>query len=372
MTEGFKSAAGGGFCMEHYPLKVTKKARETERAFSFYLQPEEKDKALFCYRPAQFLTFKAEIEGRTVLRSYSVASCPIEEEPLRVIVARLPGGAMSNYLMDHVQEGDVLLSQIPLGGFFSPPGNLRPKEYVLLGAGIGITPLFSILKTALAAGAENKVRLIYSSKDLEHIICRSELEALQIKYSGRLFIHHVLSKKEKRLNPEKLKNLLSPVLQNEDQKKEALFYLCGPKDYMNMVQETLFRYNIAKENVRTEDFKTVPLLGPKPDEDSLILSAEPFEEGLPEKMEALLDGESAAVSMNSERSLLEQLLEGGYSPPFSCTSGSCMTCMARLKKGKIFQPETGILDEEQIKELKFLTCQAFPLSKKVVLDYDDI
>lgn len=352
--------------VQYYSLKVVKKVQETANSFSFYFLPE-KEAEKFYYKPAQFLTLKFDIKEKSYVRSYSLASSPLLGETMKTTVARVSNGVVSNYMIDEIQEGSVILSQPPLGEFFSLPSDLKPREYVLFGAGIGITPLFSILKTVLSISPKDIVHLIYSSRNEEFIIYRKELEDLKKQYSERLQLQHILSQKEGRLDTSKIsRELDEPLL------KKAFFYLCGPKDYMNMIQGFLKDKGVAKANIHTEDFKVVPVLGPKPDENSVFFTADTFEEGEPENLEAVFDGEKATIPLNRRTSLLEQLLDQGYSPPFSCTSGSCMTCMARLKEGKVFQLDEGILNEENIKALEILTCQSYPLSRKVVLDYDDI
>ena len=141
---------------------------------------------------------------------------------------------------------------------------------------------------------------------------------------------------------------------------------------MNMVSEFLTENAVTKEQIHTEDFKTVPVRGPKPDENSVFFTVPGFEEGEPEELKALIEGEEAIIPLNREKSLLEQLLDKGLNAPFSCTSGTCMTCMAKLKEGKVFQTEEGILDEENIQNREILTCQSYPLSRKVVIDYEDL
>ena len=352
--------------IEYYPLTVVKKVQETEKAFSFYLSPEKETKEFF-YQPAQFLTFQFEIDGKSYVRSYSLSSSSLLDETMQTTVARVSDGVVSNYMIDHIQEGDSILSQRPLGTFFSLPADLKPREYVLFGAGIGITPLFSILKTALHVSSEDRVHLIYSSRNQDQVIYRKELEKLEKQYGSRFFLRHILSQEQGRLETSK-------ISENVDESlfKKALFYLCGPKDYMDMIKDFLQSQGTVLGNIHTEDFKVVPVLGPKPDENSVFFTAEVFEEGEPEKLEAVLDGETLSIPLNRETSLLEQLLDEGHSPPFSCTSGTCLSCLARLKEGKVFQLEEGVLSEENIKDLEVLTCQSYPLSKKVVLDYDDI
>lgn len=300
------------------------------------------------------------------MRSYSLSSCPIMEEPLETTIKRVSGGVFSNYMIDHIHEGDTVLAQKPLGEFFTLAKDLKPKTYVLFAAGIGITPLFSILKSALISSDMDKVILVYSNRFEQDMIYKEDLESYLKKYKN-LKIEHIFSKKEGRLNSERILKILSEV-----SKDESRFYLCGPPDYMKMIKKTLIVNKVNEFLIYTEDFKVVPQFYPKPDEDSIIFNVEDCEEEDPQTLEATFFGEKIKIPMNRKISVLEQLLEEGYNVPFSCASGSCMSCMAKLKKGKVFQIEHAILDETNIDNNELLTCQTYPLSKHIVLDYDDI
>ena len=353
--------------LQYHPLTVTKKVFETKEACSFYFSVPEESQAVFSYQTAQFLTFRFFIDGKEYVRSYSIASSPLLGEVLRTTVGRVEGGLVSNYMLSHIKEGDQVESQKPMGEFFQLPKTLEPQNYVLFGAGIGITPLFSILKTLLETDSSEEVRLVFSIRRREDFIYRKELEKFKNKFKNKFKVECVISTEEGRLCPEKLSQMFE-----RSYLKEALFYLCGPKTYMNMISETLSSQGVKPECVRTEDFKVIPVWGPKPDKDSVFFTAGAFEVGEPESLKAFLDGKSIEMPLNREKSLLEQMIDQGYNPPFSCTSGSCMTCMAKLKEGKVFQLEEGILDEDNIRQLEILTCQCYPLSKKVCIDYDNL
>ena len=353
--------------VEYYPLKVIKKKFETKTSCSFYFSVPEDHQSLFSYQTAQFLTFRFLIEGKEYVRSYSIASSPFLDEPLRTTVGRVEGGVVSNYMISQTKEGDTIYAQKPLGEFFRPPKSLTPQHYILFAAGIGITPLFSILKTVLEIDLAKNVTLVSSIRNPEHFIYQKELEEQAKKFKEKLNIKLILSQEEGRLNTEKI----SQILKSFDL-KTSLFYLCGPKNYMEMISQNLLGCDISSDRIHTEDFKVIPIRGPKPDENSVFFKADSFEEGEPEKLKAVLDGENLEISLNREKSLLEQLIDQGYAPPFSCTSGSCMTCMAKLKEGQVFQLEEGILDEDNINNLEILTCQCYPLSKTVSIDYDNL
>ena len=227
------------------PSRSVKKSGKRKTASPFIFPSLRNMKGFFNTVRPQFLTFQFEIDGQKFVRSYSVASSPFLNEPLRTTVKRVSGGVVSNYMIDHIREGDTVLSQIPLGEFYKPPKSLKPGHYILFAAGIGITPLFSIVKTILDSSDLDKVTLIYSNRTPESIIYRKELQEWREKHKNRFFIHHVFSKTEGRLDKPKLAQLLT-----NETLKNSLFYLCGPKDYMNMVSLS-FSLKIRSKRIKS-------------------------------------------------------------------------------------------------------------------------
>lgn len=353
--------------IKYYPLKIIKKEFETKTSCSFYFSVPQDFKSLFSYNTAQFLTFRFVIDGKEYVRSYSISSSPFIDEPLRTTIGLVEGGVVSNYMISQLKVGDSIDSQAALGKFFRPPKSLKPQTYVLFAAGIGITPLFSILKTVLETELAKNVILFFSIRNPEDFIYQKEIKEWVKKFKEKFKIKLILSSKEGRLNSQKLTQILEPI-----DLKNSLFYLCGPKEYMEMISESLLDSGTNSDQIYTEDFKVIPIRGPKPDQNSVFFTADNFEEGEPENLKAILDDEILEIPLNREKSLLEQLIDQGHNPPFSCTSGSCMTCMAKLKEGKVFQLEEGVLDEENINNLEILTCQCYPLSKTVSIDYDNL
>ncbi|MBC6414996.1 MAG: ferredoxin--NADP reductase [Bdellovibrionales bacterium] len=351
----------------YYPLKLIKKEFETEKTCSFYFKVPEDHKKLFQYKTAQFLTFRFYIQGKEYIRSYSLASSPFLNENLMTTVGKVEQGVVSNYMLSELKEGDTVESQIPLGEFFHLPKDLKSKDFVLFAGGIGITPLFSILKTTLETGLARKIYLIFSIRSLKDFIYKKNLKELENKFKNQFQIKLIISESHGRLNPDKITKLLDNL-----EPTKTCFYLCGPKDYMTMISKHLLKLGNHKNSIYTEDFNIIPIRGPKPDEDSIIFNAKQSSEGEPKILKSFLNGEEIEIPLNREKSLLEQLIDQGYNPPFSCTSGSCMSCMARLKEGKIFQLQEGILDEENIKNLEILSCQCYPLSETVHIDYDNL
>ncbi len=356
-----------------YPLTVKKKVKECDDACTLILSPKDEDRKFFSYKPAQFLSFHMEINEKQLARSYSISSSPLADEELTTSIKKVTQGHVSSHIVDHIQEGDIIQSTVPRGRFFKMPDNLKPRHYFLLAAGSGITPLFSILKTALLSDEKNQVTLVYCNRKETSIIYKAEIAKWQKLHPLRLKIISVLSQPadteydfKGRLN----KNVLKQILDNTQSSLDMEVYLCGPLELMTMA-EAVFRTRIDKKQIRKESFgvalkkKTSKL--PK---SAVIISADFSEKGKVETIKALLEGEKIEIPAEPEIPILEQLIEAGFSPPFSCMEGNCMTCMAVLKKGQVYQNEAGILAPENIADKEILTCQAKPLSPIVEVDYD--
>ena len=384
-----------------YPIKIKKKIKETKDSTSFIFEVPNEYKSLFHYSPAQFLTFDFQIKGKKFLRSYSLSSCPLLKEDLKTTVKRVKGGIISNFMIDHLKEGDTLLSRKPAGRFFKPPKNLKPKHYYLFAGGSGITPLFSIIKTILISDFKNKVVLFYANRDESSIIYHKELKEWRMRYKENFNVIHILSQEKQnwcniygRLETKHLEKYFSNILVNHS---DHLYYLCGPVGFMETVQSFLEQNKVKKTHIRKESFLSVSqkkilasnLKTKKQNEEfssapvKTLNSSESQPEVLlkgknggdqkahPETIRAIINKEEIEIPAQPDIPILEQLLSAGYSPPFSCLSGSCMSCLAVLKKGRIIQEERGILEDENLENYEILTCQAKPESQLVEVDYDN-
>ena len=363
-----------------YPLKVQKKIRECENACTLVLSPKEEDRAVFFpYKPAQFLTFCLNIQGQSIFRSYSLSCSPLLDEPLTTTIKKVPQGRVSTYLVDEIQENDVIQSTKPQGRFFKMPESLKSYHYLMVAGGSGITPLFSIIKTALFSDSQNKITLVYCNRSQNSVIYKKELEELSLRHSSRFKIFYVLSRPEEkdkydfkgRLQEHDFLNILKQTMNLDSHQME--FYLCGPLNLMKMSEKAILSLGAEKKQIRKESFGvSLPPKVPKAPDSALVIHADsPPKPVQPlQTIQAYLDGEKIEIPAREGVSVLEQLTDAGHAPPFSCMEGSCMTCLAVLKKGSIYQNEAGILDDENISAKEILTCQAKPLSAVVEVDYD--
>ncbi len=381
-----------------YYLTVKKKIVETKDSVSLHLSVPLENRNLFFYTPAQFLTFYLTIKGQSYRRSYSLSSTPFLKEDLQTTVKRVPKGVVSNYIVSHVTEGEKILSTTPKGKFFKPPTDLEAKHYYLFAAGSGITPIFSILKTVLLSDSQHKVTLFYANRSEESIIYHQALKNWQKKYPNFRVIH-ALSRPQQnwclikgRLNKEHLQTHLGDVLTLKSciVPNSKLFYLCGPLAFMQTVEDFLLAHSVLPSHIYKESFsssrhKIAEVKGqvknPKkpgsnvcsqnPFSSQVVVTAEKDAQTNPPKtIIAYMDGKKISIKAKKHIPILEQLLSAGYHPPFSCMSGSCMSCLAVLKKGCIVQNERGILEDSNIQKKEILTCQAKPEASIVEVDYN--
>ncbi len=359
------------------PLKVIKRIQETPEAVSLVLEIPDELKSQFRYQAGQFVSFFLDINGEKLNRSYSLSTSPLTDTEFKVTVKKVEGGRGSTFLCERVKEGDVLLTTPPAGHFFKPLLIDSGVHYVLFAAGSGITPIFSILKTVLASGPANRVTLVYCNRNESSIIYGQELQAMEKEFSPRLELVHVLSRPSSswngncgRLNEDLLRRIFS---QTGATGLERDYYLCGPTEFMNSIKEFLLKNSVSSERVHIEDFAVGVHKPAAPAVDSSwTLIGPDQEQGTPEKIIAELNGETVEVPAKADQSILETLLEAGHQAPYSCMDGACMACMAKVKEGRVYQKDPGILTDDNIANCEALTCQAKPLSRIVKVSYDDL
>ena len=255
-------------------LRIKDIVRETDEALSLVLEVPEPLKEKFQYTQGQFLTLKFEINGLEQRRSYSMSSCPLDEH-LAITVKRVKNGVVSNYISERLRPGDDVAVMEPDGRFFTPLDPDQRKTYYLFGAGSGITPLYSILKTVLEEEPKSTVHLLYGNRSEESIIFKKQLGALQTRYDGQLTVDYLLSK-PKREKPAGIAGLFSKGTLNWTGKtgridvahvesfleahpvrgKAAEYFICGPGNMIDTVEAALLKAGVDKKHIHAERFTT--------------------------------------------------------------------------------------------------------------------
>lgn len=348
--------------MKTYFLQVQKVVQETDNTVSIHFWHPISEQIK--YKAGQFVTvIVPDGEGKKVRRSYSMSSSPSADTAVAITVKRVEGGLVSNYLNDNVKEGDFLEVIEPMGRFIfdtesTPKGNL-----VLMGAGSGITPLMSIIKTVLKTDANRSILLIYGNRNERSIIFKNELEKLESLYSERFKIVYIMSNaSEYWVGHRGRANQANSIMFMKDNSvdfKRDLFYMCGPNNMMDEMQKVFLLFDVPDTHVFYERFNS-----PMQDEEEVV-------EGLKKQsVSVIYDGETHVFDVEPHQTILEAALELDIDLPYSCQAGMCTACLGKCTEGSVVMDEDDGLTEKEIAQGYVLTCVSHPLTKGVVIEID--
>ena len=346
-------------------LSVRAVTRETSDTIVIqFNHPQHKTVA---YKPGQYLTLLAEVNGKKIRRCYSLCSSPDVDAFPAVAVKKIPGGEMSGWLVNNLKSGQTLEVMEPAGSFVFVPRPDKRRHILLFAAGSGITPLISMLKSVLFAEPKSSVSLVYGNRNEASIIFKAELDALLAKYPSRLRVVHCLSiPPEKwygasgRISAEMLPELLDqlqPVLLPED----SLYYLCGPQGLMDSVSTVLKNRKVPSDRIFRESFFTGT--------DAAEIIAEIEEEGIiTREVTVKYDRDTYKFSVPPNKTILEAAQDLDIDIPYSCQSGLCTSCRGKCLSGKVFMSEREGLSDSELNEGYILTCVGHPQSDNVVIE----
>src|SRR6195952_5352611 len=321
------------------------------------------------FAPGQYLTLRTTMEGEEVRRSYSICSGPDDGE-LRIAVKKVDGGAFSSWAADELKAGDELDVMTPTGRFGITHAPDEARVYVAFVAGSGITPILSIVKGVLAREPNSRFFLFYGNRSPQGMLFREALEELKDRFLQRLSVFHVISGEEQdipilhgRLDGEKVRVLLRSQVTASSVDH---VFICGPTGMSEDIEATCRDIGIAAERVHVERF--VSEFGGKPRPKAVVPGT-----ALPEAMASLIiDGKRRDVPVAEDESVLDAALRAGMDLPFACKGGMCSTCRAKLVEGDARMELNYSLEPWELDAGFILTCQARPMSNKVVVDYDHI
>jgi 3-ketosteroid 9alpha-monooxygenase subunit B len=338
--------------MTAYRLRVAEVIAETgeARSFVFDVPPELAER--FRYRPGQFLTLRVPTAIGPVARCYSLSSAPGSGRPT-ITVKRTKDGLGSVWLCEQVEAGTDL-DVLPPAGRFTPRS--LDADFLLVAAGSGITPVLSILRSALAEGT-GRVTLIYANRDERSVIFAAELRRLVAAHPGRLTVVHWLESVSGLPTAAALTGLFRGWVSTE-----AEVFLCGPTPFMAAADEALHGLGVGKVHVErfqslTDDPFAEPVEVTTVEETGYQLSVE-------------LDGEARQLAWPEGRKLLEVLVEHGLAAPSSCREGRCGACTCRLDDGEVEMLNNEVLDAQDLAEGYVLACQSLPKAGPFRVSYD--
>jgi len=336
--------------LNHYhQLQVVQIIPETGNAKTFVLQPLNGWQPE--YKPGQFLTLVFQTKHGEKRRSYSLSSTPLLNEPMSITIKKVDNGEFSRLLLSHAKPGDILNASGISGLFLLPEEMEETEQFFFLAAGSGITPCFSLIKTLLAT-TQKHVVLIYSNKDESDAIFKQSLQQLQTQYGNRFQIGFLFSNKtdvyQSRLSNWLLQHLLNKYLTVP--KQQVLFYLCGPFDYTQMITITLLNEGIAQQNIRKENFNSLPrIVKPvPPDRDAHFVSIH-FKKSI------------YTIKVQYPQTVLAAAKENNIALPYSCEAGRCGSCVATCINGKFWMAYNEVLMDDEMAKGRVLCCQAYPV-----------
>lgn len=345
-------------------LKVVKRVEETADAVSLYFK-----KPFFTrinYLSGQFLTLVFTINGQEYRRAYSLNSSPNIDKELSVTVKKVKGGVVSNYVFNQVKVGDVITVMKPRGTFSLLPKEVTQRHVVLFGGGSGITPLISIAKSVLNKEPKSFVTLVYCNQNEDAIIFKNILLELEKSHVGKFRVIHILEQPLRhwngligRLSSERIGELLKSIAKLMTIKSE--YYICGPGGMMDAVEKGLEINHIPKEQIFKESF-TGNSEGIKPEAQNLN-----FE---PRTMKVIINKQEYGLHVPANTTILDAALQNKLKMPFSCCSGSCATCMCKVKYGDVKMVGKTCLSEKDISKGYVLACMSYPVSEEVVLQVE--
>ena len=327
-------------------VRVARIVEETADAKSLVLDVPPPLRDAFGYRAGQFVTVEIELRGERLRRCYSLASSPDCDAEPKVTVKRTPGGRVSGWLNDSLRVGDVLSVIAPEGRFVLDD---REAPLVLFAAGSGITPVISLLKSALAT-TKRRVTLLYANRDADSVIFAGELTRLELASPERLRVVHRLDDAHGLLDERAIEGLIA------DQ-RDASFYLCGPAPFMAVLERGLATAGVPEERIRVERFVfTLHANDAAP--------AAPDGAEMPEFVDVLLQGKEHRIPYVPGRTLLQTARDGGLDAPYSCEEGFCGCCASDLLEGRVVMAADDALSAEEKRRGMILACQSRPVTRR--------
>lgn len=345
----------------YHPLHVRAVIEETDDCKSLVFDIPAELASTFAYKPGQFLTLRLPIGGRHVRRCYSMSSAPAVDESPRVTVKRMRDGRGSNWICDNVKAGDVV-EVLPPSGVFTPRDGLD-GDFLLLAGGSGITPVFSILRSALHLGL-GRITLLYANRNESSVIFRKELMAMAAAYPARLQVIHWLDSVQGTPSLAQLAELAKPFAGGQA-------FICGPTPFMDASVAALQAIEMPAERIHVERFASLP------DEEDVAAEpaatdAEPPLTTVEEaEIELLLDGEVHRFKCRGDQPILDAAFAAGLDPPHSCQAGMCASCMCQVKDGSVYLRHNEVLDKKDLAQAWTLACQALPTSPFVRVKFPE-
>lgn len=359
-----------------HPLRVRRIEPDTAEAVIVTFEVPQALRDTFGFTQGQYLTLRHTVDGQDLRRSYSICA-GVDDGELRVGVRKVNGGVFSNWINAHLKIGDAIQVMAPQGRFFVPIDPASKRHYVGIAGGSGITPILSIMKTVLGREPHSRFTLIYGNRSLKSTMFKEEIEDLKNRYLTRLVLHHVFSDEHTDapinhglMNRDKLGGFFAALVPAATIDHA---FVCGPYQMNDEAEAALLAAGVAEDRIHIERFGVAPVsvdAAGKP-VGAVIHEARPGDAELA-RVTIIRDGLSREIEFRKDQpSILDCASAAGLEVPFSCTSGVCGTCRAKLVEGQVRMDRNFALEKAEVAAGYILTCQAHPTTERVVISFDD-
>jgi len=350
---------------QFHPLTVTDIHHTIRDAVVLTLKPS--DPETFAFTQGQYLTFKQDFDGTELRRNYSICA-GLDDGVLQVGIKRVDGGTFSTFANTQIKVGDTLMAMPPMGKFHTVIEPDKAKSYLGFAGGSGITPVLSILKTVLGREPKSTFTLVYANRAVNTIMFREELEDLKNRYMGRLTIIHVLESGQDmdifsgRVDQDKCALLFKHWIQVDT---IDTAFICGPEPMMLAIADSLKTNGLEPDQIKFELFT-------ESQQGRLAKQALAAQSAGAKGTEAsvTVEGVTRTFTMPRDQSVLEAAIENHLDAPFACKAGVCSTCKARVTEGEYQMLSNHALEDYEVEQGVVLTCQCYPLSDTIVVEYD--
>jgi len=346
---------------EFNSLQIKSIKKETEKSVSIVFNIPEILESNYKFKAGQYITLKADVKGKQVVRSYSICSAPSSSE-LKIGVKAIPNGLFSNYALNDLNEGDSLGVSPPMGRFIIENANLE-NIFMGIAAGSGVTPILSIIYDALESNKDSRFILLYGNKSKNETMFSQEIHHLEQSYKDRFYCHKIFSQENNsdsefgRIDS----SFINFCIKKHPKLKIDKFLICGPEKLTIESVETLKSLGYNEKDILFELFYSEEKDNIKQDQKVDKITAK-----------ITCDFEDFEIAVPKDMTILDAALENNIDIPYSCQGGVCSSCIGKITAGSAKMAINNVLSDNEISEGLTLACQAIPTSENISIDFDDV
>ncbi len=356
---------------QFHSLTIKDVRAETRDAVSIAFEVPAHLQDDFRFTQGQYLVMRTQLDDEEVRRSYSICS-GVEDGELRVAIKRVARGRFSAFANEVLKVGHRLEVMPPSGSFHVPLDPTRRGNYLAVAAGSGITPILSIIKTTLEREPDSRFTLLYGNRSSSGALFRDKLEDLKNRYLQRLNLIFVFSREQQdvdlyngRIDADKCGQLFSRWL---DPRALDAAFICGPQAMTETVRDSLKANGMAGEKIHFELFAAA---GDERKREAREAARQL--DAAVSQITVISDGRALAFDLpRNTVSVLDAGNAIGAELPYSCKAGVCSTCKCKVIEGEVEMDSNHALEDYEVAAGYVLSCQTYPVSDRVVLDFDQV